>query len=562
MTPTAIIPIATATPEVISSLTELEVKEAILTDENGGSLTEDDLTVEVSGEALDKDCELEIAKININGMISSSGTTEIYKISSGNKDDDTELKEDATVRIKADSQGIPMMWNGFEWLPVEYSYDSANQEIILHIDSLEEDDNEWINYGDDEASIEGPIALSIGTRTDYPKSLTSGKFKVFYSTDDDEDYARSVAKILKEAYDYYTILGYKSPVTSIMASKETSDYIYTYVFSAKAHPEYEHDSRGLAWTVGYIAFNSDLVKLDEPLGKSTCYHELLHLIQYSYSGRKTYPRWFSESMTTCMQYYAVNRPTEKYDLPDGRWKTDLLSNEVFNVLCNKSVDDYNKYFIWSYMVKKSDIKLFHNIMTDFKPGDNAQKLNSAFKNKFTRDLPTLYNELVEDYYVDGKFFNSTYFNKLDTRNENQPYGYIIRTASKVPENSENSYSVAPLGAKYVCYGGGTFKGSINLTFSDISSNCRIVMVPMKYDSETYVTGQKVVINGVNSVQNVNNFGTDVTNLLILIENTSISSDGDVTIKTKVTESEIRFTIFNKSKKVISLNTKIDKVKKS
>ncbi|MEQ8225910.1 MAG: hypothetical protein ABRQ37_26595, partial [Candidatus Eremiobacterota bacterium] len=324
ITPTAI-PV-TPTSHVVSSLTETEVKLATISAKDGGTLTEGDMTVEIPSNALAHDGKIEIAKVKINNMTSSDvNDGNIYKISSGSDDEVDELQEPAIIRIKAGSQQKPLTWNGGEWLPVDYSYDSGTQEIVIELNCLDEDINEWTEEAEEEGSIEEPIIVGIGTSTDYQYSIISSKnrFKIFYCNEQDKSYAQAIGNAIEEAYDYFSGLGYRAPVKSALTSG-TSDYIYTYIYPSASSPDYEKTSWGVAGTKGYLAFNKNSLNINENLGKSTCYHEMLHLIQFAYGNRNVYPDWFDESMAVAMQYYGMNKTQEMYDLAGCRWDYDIL----------------------------------------------------------------------------------------------------------------------------------------------------------------------------------------------------------------------------------------------
>ncbi len=525
----------TPTPRVISSLTETEVKVATILAKDGGSLTEGNMTVEIPPNALANDGKIEISKVKINNMTSSDvNEGDIYKISSGSEDEVDELQEPATVRIKADSQQIPLTWNGGEWLPVGYSYDSTTQEIILELTCIDEDINEWTEEGEEEGTVDEPVIIGIGKGTDYQTSYKSKRFEVFFCNESDLDYAESIAGTLEKAYDYYvTDLKYNSPVRTNLVSG-TSDRIYVYIYPSKSAPDFRKSSRGIAGAKGYMAFNKNLVDMNTDMGKSTCYHELLHLIQFSYTAREFCPNWFDESMAVCMQYYAMNKTgnINMYDLAGGRWRYDIFKSSFDS---NEKQSYYYRYTAWSYIINKKGPEVLHKIMKKFKATDDLVRFNKIIGEETDSDFVTTFNNIAEDYYTGGKFFNKQYFNNLGDRSSEQPYNYIISRDAVDPEDETLSFSVQPFSVDYKCYRTKNFKGSVELGFSEVSSNCRVYIFPSFFSNGVYSPVNPQTVNGSNAIKTINNFGTDTTDIFILVENTSPDSVATVSLKVKVKE---------------------------
>jgi len=527
--------------EIISTLTELESQQALISAKNGGTVSLGDIEVEIADNSMSEDTSVEISRVNINsnGALKSSDVTTGYEISTGLIDEDEELTEPAKVTFKnVSSNQRPALYNGQSWFPVDdYEYDPNTGELSLWINFIDNDTNEYIESGGEESSVETPIVIALNNDTGYDKELITnngnGHFKIFYNNSE-EDYVKTMEPILEQAYEYYQALGYKEPVKALINRKTgTSKYIYTYVYSNMGN---KYDGyKGVAWTAGYLGYNRNLLDLSEPVNQSTFYHEILHLIQYAYSGdRSTYKSWFSESMCTSMQYYAINKPQEKYDLSDGRWNRDLLWDEIFNQMSSNSQNNYNKYIIWSYMMNRSGLKnkLFQNMMTDLKPADivEPEKLNMAFKKNVGQSLPLLMNDLIEDYYVYGKFFNSDYFSKLSDRSSGQPYSAVIDRDSINPGTWAENYVINPLSMRYICYKAGNYEGNFELNFSNLSSNCKIRIFPMKKDNDGSYSISPVEEVTVNVTKKYT-FGSDMTHLFVFIENTSMSSNAKVSVST-------------------------------
>ena len=56
---------------------------------------------------------------------------------------------------------MPMIWSGEEWFPVDYNYDSNTGEIIMGLNCLDEDINEWTDEGGEMGTIEAPLVAPL-----------------------------------------------------------------------------------------------------------------------------------------------------------------------------------------------------------------------------------------------------------------------------------------------------------------------------------------------------------------------------------------------------------------
>lgn len=98
-----------------------------------------------------------------------------------------------------------------------------------------------------------------------------------------------------EPYDYYVSLGYNKPITSdFQLANDPNNYlvaVYIYPYSSGENPDPR--SYGIAGTGGTLEINKNLV--DANTGKSVFYHELFHLVQFSYDKNSTFYNWFGEA---------------------------------------------------------------------------------------------------------------------------------------------------------------------------------------------------------------------------------------------------------------------------
>jgi hypothetical protein len=537
-TPTAIQPtvqptIATPTPHVISSLTELEAKRVTISARDGGKVTQGSMTVDIPANALQNDSSIEIARVNIKEVTASAGDdiSEIYKISTGSKDVGTELQIPATVKIHVTNEEIPFIWNGIKWLPVDYTYDNDTQELILFLDYLDEDDDEWYESGGERGTRSGPLAVGVSKSKDTMLSfISSGKhFKMFYNNPQEKIYTESIAKTLEEAYDYYVNLGYNKPITSDLQSATGEKYVAVYIYPySNSNPDPQ--SYGIAGTGGTLEINKE--RVDAITGKSVCYHELFHLIQFSYTDREAvFYNWFGEATAVCMEYKAINRPGEFFDCTSGEYWNTGIWNETFD----NDDEYYTKFPFWSYMIKNygASTNILHNIMKSSFKKHNGEEFNNIFKTQFGKDMITCLNENTEDYYMTGKFYNKTYFYNFKDRDVNQPYVSLVEKKAKEPDNSSLSISISRLSTKYVCYSSKNFHDTFKLELSGKSSNCKVKFFYLKNNNGSYSVTQEEI----NDTKTIHNFGTDFEYLFILIENTSINSNADVTVKTAVLSEE-------------------------
>ncbi len=93
----------------------------------------------------------------------------------------------------------------------------------------------------------------------------------------------------------------------------------------------------------------------------------------------------------------------------------------------------------------------------------------------------------------------------------------------------------PFSVDYKCYRSKNFKGSIELDFSEVSSNCKVYIFPSFCSNGVYSAVNPQTVNGSNAIKTVNNFGTDSTDIFILVENTSPDSIATATLKVKIKE---------------------------
>ena len=531
-TPT-VLPVITSTPGVVSSLTELGKNTVTIHAGEGGKITEGNMTVEIPGGSLQNDSSVEIARVNINEVTASSGDdiSEMYKISTGNTDEGAELETPATVKIHVTDEKIPFIWNGTKWLPADYVYDSNTQEIILYLDYLDEDDDDWNESGGELGTMSGPLVIGAGKSSNTMLSLmSSGKhFKMFYNNSSEKTYTEAIAKNLEEAYDYYGTLGYNKPITSDLQSAKGEKYVAVYIYP---YADYNPDPRsyGIAGTGGTLEINKNLV--DPVTGKSVCYHELFHLIQFSYTNRDAvFYNWFGEATAVCMEYKAINRPAEMFDCNTGEYWNTGIWNETFD--CDDEY--YTKFPFWSYMIKKygTGTNILHNIMKSSFSKHNGEEFNNIFKTQFGKDMVTCLNENIEDYYIFGTVYNKNYFYNFKERNVNQPNISLLEKKAKDPDDSSSSFSISRLSTAYVCYTSKNFHGTFKLELSDKSSNCTVKLFYLKNNNGTYSVTQEEI----NDIKTIDKLGTDFTYLFMLVENTSINSNAMVNVKTTALSEE-------------------------
>ncbi|MEQ8186843.1 MAG: hypothetical protein ABRQ39_02630 [Candidatus Eremiobacterota bacterium] len=65
-----------------------------------------------------------------------------------------------------------------------------------------------------------------------------------------------------------------------------------------------------------------------------------------------------------------------------------------------------------------------------------------------------------------------------------------------------------------------------------SSNCRSYIFPSFCSNGVYNPVNPQTVNGSNAIKTVNKFGTDITDIFILVENTSPDSIATVSLKVK------------------------------
>jgi len=523
-------PTAAPSTHVVSSLTEIEAKRVTVSAKDGGSFSEGNLTLIVPGDALENDSSVEIARVNMKQVTASSRSdiSDIYKISTGINEEGADLQKPAIVRIHGGNDEAPYIWSGTSWLPVDYTYDANTQEIVLNLSYLEQDGEEWEESGGELGTINGPAVIGKGKSKDMPSLISSKKhFKVFYNNDQEKSYAESIAGTLEDAYDYYTSLGYNKPITSdFQLENDPNNYlvaVYIYPYSSGENPDSR--SYGIAGTGGTLEINKKLV--DANRGKSVFYHELFHLVQFSYDKNASFYNWFTEATAMSMEYKAINRPVEIYDCNSGEYWDTSVWNETFDS------DDayYTKFPFWSYIIRTygKNTNVLHNIMKSPFKKRNGEEFNEVFKTLLNKDMVTCLNENTEDYYINGNFFNKTYFYSFKDREPNQPFISLMEKKSKEPDNSATNVSITRLSTKYICYSSTNYHDTFKLELSDKSSNCKVKLFYVKNNSGNYSVTQEEI----NDTKTIDHFGNDFKYLFVLVENTSINTNATVAIKTSI-----------------------------
>ena len=520
--------IAAVFRQKIADVKELEKKSAVVSKEKGGQLTNDDLTIDIPADDVDSDENIEVSKVE--WAKDADDESDVYEISS--KDNQSfELDKPATITLKTDSNTdnlIPMLWTGYDWLPIEGTYDKDKKEITFKVKAIYKDIDEFYTNGGQEGKVDGPLLIKAGKASIFKNKITSDNkhFKVYYPEKVTKDYAQSIADYLEEAYDVYAKLKFNKPVTSIVddEDKETVNYTTVYINNL--------DVNGNAVPFGYMGFDTDLdAKASKK--KSTCYHELFHEVEFSYSGRSDdmFPDWFDEGMAASIDGHLPNE-ADKFDYLFSHFEQNRFI-EPFT----STKDSYMHYYVfpfWSYVMKKYGDGIFGDIMKNFKRPYTLESCDKALKSaKIEPGFVGTYNDVVEDYYVNGTFFNKAHFaNNMKNRAEDQPWLDITESAAKSsPIDDSKDYTLKPLSTNFLRYDSSNtnIKDNFKLTIKGDSSDYKVKIFYLN-DKNGNVSNVGTEEITSDTTKTIKEFGSKETTVFLLMENTSLTSDLKLSIK--------------------------------
>ncbi|MEQ8221326.1 MAG: formylglycine-generating enzyme family protein [Candidatus Eremiobacterota bacterium] len=545
-------------PKVISTLTEISSTVGKISANQGGTVSHEGLTVQLPANSLISDSEVKVALVTIDNNKSQG---KCYKISTNSPDEVLELKEPATVKISGTATGKSAMvfWDGTEWLPVDSSYDSNKKEVTLKLNCIYKDISQWFHSGGELGIIDGAIVLAWFDWVDEQAILNlmskNSHFEIKYWGYENRFYAEKIANFLEDGYDFYISdpgepFRFVEPVKFIINEpNNVSDHVVVYIktFSSSLLNDLGITGSGLATPLGYIRIPKDLEANDMQV---VCCHELFHLIQFNYSNRmkdfndhnkinQNWPDiWFFENTADTMGLYAFNNINREsfYDYEGGyrHWAPDDGSNFfTYSLESDRDLHEYENRLFWNYMIKIYGFEIFKTFISDNSPNyvRNLQGINDKClsESKIKKPLDKVYFEAFEDYYIYGKFFNSDNFVNLKDRPPGQPY---FKDKAINPFN--NSYfwpysitvNLEHLSGNYFVFNSGSNKGNLYLTvkYKSPSVKTRIFYF---MDQSTVLKPGEFTASDINHT--ITNFGSYITDVCVLLENTSLTDDTQVNL---------------------------------
>jgi len=551
--------------QILSTLTEISSTSNTISSTQGGTITHDKLTVEFPPGSLPSDSVIKIALVTINSL-SDNTQHQGYKISTDSPDKVIKLKEPAVVRLHLDlsaSNPTLIFWDGYEWLPMESSYESNTQEMSVYLKFIDRDINQAIHYGGELGTVDGPTVINAigdnnkiiansdgGIIPDIPKNnfvSAEGHFKVYYNND--EGYAKSITDILEQSFDYYKNLGFNAPVTFYFRQYEffeippfdpESEFfnrINIYILPRK------NNEGGWAHPHGYIKIIEGLSEIDQ---KHVPSHELFHLIQDAYTvGNRELWGWMLDSTATAIQHYTFNhyfQSLDYYDCKESEYDHYCKDN-AFTFSLNNTTDEhypYRNFIFWAYILQQDSSKpnKFKSFIEDNSyDRKDLRSVNSKCLSTLGESLESVYFKAFEDYYIYGKVFNARYFTNFSDpfRPPDSPFNDFPIWYNPNTNNNSKEVNLEHLSGKCLNFEAGN-RGIFHINITELPSNTVVKLFKIKKgnNQSAQLSGEVQLIN---NKATINNFGIDITNVYMLLENHSLEENKKVTFTYRLETSD-------------------------
>ena len=540
---------------VESTVTEISSTTVKVSAETGGTVTHKDLTITIPPGALEEDTDIKVALATIirNGVLQSNG--HCYKISTGSADNVRELERSATVTISADPSHVSpalFFWDGEEWINPASTYNKSSHKLTFKINCIYEDLNAWEEHG---SMLEGPSVIEIA---DMGKALTAtnaageandatiivmsskNRFRI-ECTESQREFAKLMGSYLEAGYDYYVGKGFRAPVKFILDSDDpsTTNYIYIKI-------TYSENGTAFADSKGILKLPTTLV--DTAARQTASLHELFHLVEYSYSNRKDWDDWLSESETEGMSTFACNEIFNHNEFYDIDSKDSFFPGRrgfvhALDKFSSDEVWQYQNAIFWSYVMGTyGGVDKFRKFVVDGK-SHNLAWLNDMCGSLLNESLTSVYAKAYEDYYVHGTFFNKANFYKLSARSAGQPY-YSERqyaySASENPYRNGKVLSIDHMSGRNVMMSSANSEGSTAKSgklFLSLSGKAAATRAMLFYFS--YSAGNGYELIGQEEIQGsktISDFGAETTDVLVIMENLSFKQDNQVNLRAYALEN--------------------------
>jgi len=541
------LPGATNPSDIESTVSEQSSTVVKISSVTGGTFTHKNLTITIPPNALEEDTFIKISLVSIlrNGVIQSNG--DCYKISTNSEDNIQELNESATVTIAVDASFTTpslYLWDGEDWINPDAQFNSINRTLTFKMNCIYEDLNDWMEYGSGlqgpsvfqigEASLSQGIKAAVATANSNIVVMSSKKRFRIECTESQRRFAEMLGGYLEAGYDYYVSKGFKAPVRFILDSEDADaatpkEYIYVKI-------SYSENGTAHADSKGIIKLPTSLV--DTAARQTASLHELFHLVEYSYSNRRDWEDWLSESETEGISTFACNQIFNQNSFYDINSKDSFFPSQkgfiyALDKFSSDEVWQYQNAVFWGYVMGNyGGVDKFRAFLVNSNVHDLAW-LDSMCKSQLNESLSTVYAKAYEDYYIYGQFFNNVNFYRLSSRKSGQPY-YSERQdvfSSANPYKQGQTFSIEHMSGKNIMLSNASSEGAAGKTgilSITLKGKVETTKVKLFYFSFSAESGYELIsqeeIQGSSKKVTI---GTDITDVFLIFENLSFAQDNQI-----------------------------------
>lgn len=377
------------------------------------------------------------------------------------------------------------------------------------------------------------------------KRITSANFIVIYYQAGDEAQAKAVSGFMENAYQKIIAeMGLKKPGPS------TKDG-----YKDKWPVEFEEQDDAYARAdSGNNIYVQPGTPVDDDLSH-TCHHEFTHLIQYrtlqdAKNNHDDGMSWFDETMADAIGFYAQKGLGVMYASADtymGDFDMRLDSDE-YTITDNDDYEYVHFPFI-SYLLHKYGHVLFRQFFeslytrTPGKTAINMASMDTAASEKLGKSVSGrngIFWDFYRDYFIAGNTFNQNRFLNLPNRTTGEPLeitednhddqgAQIVSVLAGTSETKE--FTMLRLSGKALIlrYAGGTgtsvnMKVSVNSQPGQASGRIELVAFKRVGGILQRVGASEEINDGAQRQITYANFGTDTTDIYIVMANTSSDKD--------------------------------------
>ena len=582
----------------ISNMTETCFTTQAFAPGQSGFVTHGEFTVTFPAGSLPIDTRVRVSQVAVSNSKQNPALvdmTKLYVLSTASSQDAIELLTSATIEFKVDPTGFDpesirlVVWTGYTWSETPCEYDAARQVISSTVETIlpfgtriysanpaKQSPNPKPGVRKDGMTISEFVAMKIvgvalegggagnvtanaaaAATTARAKYVVSEHFTVQYYDAGDKAQADAVSGYMENAYQRIIVdMGFKKPGPSSRTGyKKTWPVEFEEQDDAYARAD---DGNNIYVQPGETP-NEDLAH--------TCYHEFVHLVQYKTlrnagNNHDDGMSWFDETMADAIGYYILRGLGTIYTLTDtyvGDFDKRLDSDE-YSITNNEDYEYVHFPFI-SYLLAQYGHGAFKNFFEVFyanKPGKekiNMTTIDTATTQTIGKAVSGpngLFWDFYYDYIIAGNIFNLNKFLHLANRPQGSPLDVTAEEAENqgatiIPvlstTSANQSFTMLRLSGKVAILrfaGGSADPVTLDIRVNSIpgQANGRIRLVAFKREGTILkpVGTPEDVNSGAQRQIIYNDFGGSITEIYVVMANTSSSQDGyGVTVGVSIDE---------------------------